>query len=97
MKLKLLKTASIALFVAGGGRVLWSIGIQYQYADSLPRSPHPATGSLYPLNMHGVVVYQTLKERSRLDDWSYWSWGIIILSFVLGLIHEWRSRKPWER
>lgn len=88
---KLLRIASITLCVAGLLGALWSMAIYNLYFDNLPRSPNPATGSLYPLNIHGVVVYQTLKERSHLDNWEHWSWGTFIFGFVLGLIHQWRS------
>jgi hypothetical protein len=33
---------------------------------SLPRSPDQITGRLYPLNIHGIVVYLTHAEHDRL-------------------------------
>ena len=89
--------ASIVLFLVGILGVCWSTTIWYQYADNLPRSPNPVTGSIYPLNTHGIVVYQTLKERSHLDNWEHWSWGIAIFGFVLGLIHQWGTGGLWKK
>ncbi len=87
---KLLRIASIGLSVAGLLGVFWGMTIWNQYLGNLPRSPNAVTGNIYPRNIHGVVVYQTLKQRSSLDSWDHWSWGIFIFGFVLGLIHEWR-------
>ncbi len=87
---RLLKIAYNALAIAGLLGVLWGMGIWSDYAENLPRSPNPATGNIYPLSIHGLVVYQTLRERRLLDNWDHWSWGIAIFGFVLAMIHEWR-------
>jgi hypothetical protein len=87
---KLLRIAYNALFVAGFLGLLWGMATSNAYL-SLPRSPNPATGNIYPLNDHGIAVYQTLTERSHLDNVGHGAWGIIIFGAVLGLIDQWRE------
>jgi hypothetical protein len=67
---------------------VWDLGQYFRY---LPRSPNPEAGSIYPLNIHGVVVYQTLKEQSRLDNWIRWSFGVFCCGMALGGIHKWKK------
>ena len=93
---RLLWLAAAALAIVGLLGWIWTYELWDQYFQYLPRSPNPATGSIYPLNIHGVVVYQTLSERSHLDKWNHWSFGIFLCGMVLGGIHQWRwgqSRK----
>jgi hypothetical protein len=88
---KLLKMTHVSFFVMGFVGLLWVMALYQAYFNNLPRSPNPITGNVYPLNIHGIVVYQTMQERSRLGNWEHWSWGLAILGFVLGLIYQWRS------
>jgi hypothetical protein len=86
---KLLRVAYNALLVSGILGLLWGMAIYNVYLDKLPRSPNPTTGNIYSLNIHGVAVYQTLRERSHLDNVEHGSWAIIIFGGVLGLIWQW--------
>lgn len=86
---KLLRIAYSALFIAAFLGLLWTMAIYNVYLDNLPRSPNPTTGNIYPLNIHGVGVYQTLEQRRHLDNVERGSWGIGILGIVLGLIWQW--------
>jgi hypothetical protein len=88
---RLLKVTHVACFVGGVIGLLWSMAIYQTYFNNLPRSPNPQTGNLYPLNIHGAVVYQTLQQSCRLDNWQHWSWGFVILGAVLGWLYQWRS------
>lgn len=88
---KLLRIAYNALFLAGMLGLIWTMAIYNVYLDKLPRSPNVATGNVYPLNVHGVGVYQTLTERSHLNNVEHGSWGIIICGIVLGMIDQWRE------
>ena len=38
-----------------------------RYADTLPTSPRPSEGRVYPLSVHGTIVYLTRTEDSTLD------------------------------
>ena len=88
---RLLWLAAATLSIVGLLGWIWTYGIWDQYFQYLPRSPNPATGSIYPLNIHGVVVYETLKERVRLENWIHWSFGVFCLGMALGAIHKWRQ------
>ena len=94
---RLLWLAAAALCLAGLLGWIWTFGIWDHYFQFLPRSPNPAAGRIYPLSIHGIVVYQSLKERSRLDSWDHWSFGIFCCGMVLGGIHQWRSGQLWKR
>lgn len=61
-----------------------AMGIWYEYGDILPRSPNLATGNIYPLNIHGWVVYQTLRELSRRQRWEFWSMAMAAFGAALG-------------
>ena len=89
---RLLWYAAAALCAAGALGWLWSIAIWYQYWD-LPRSANPATGNVYALNIHGVVVYQTLAEQIRRQRWEFWSMAVAICGASLGAIQRWISRE----
>ena len=94
---RLLRIAHKVFFIAGILGLLWTMAIYNAYIDNLPRFPDPATGNIYPLNAHGVGVYQTLAERSHLDNVEYASWTCIIFSFVLGMIHQWREDRKTRK
>jgi hypothetical protein len=54
--------------VSTAGLLVWMAGIYlwFEYAATRPRTPNPATGSVYTLNTHGSVVYLTRNEWLRL-------------------------------
>jgi len=70
----------------------WAIVIWFEYWD-LPHSPNPATGNIYPLNIHGYVVYQTLKEQLRLERWQFWSMAVLCCGIALGAVHKWITER----
>jgi hypothetical protein len=84
---KILWYAAVAICSAGALGWLRAIEIWYQYWG-LPHSPNPATGNIYPLNIHGYVVYQTLQEQLRRERWEFWSWVIAGVGATLGAIHK---------
>lgn len=65
--MKLLRLASYGLLLGGGGILLCLTLLWYHYYDTLPRSPQPETERVHVMNMHGVPVYATHRERDRLD------------------------------
>jgi hypothetical protein len=74
--------------------ISWTAGIWYQYQRTLPRHPDPETGCIYPLNVHGIVVYQTLDERNWLDEVQYSSFAVFALSALMGAIHQKKYGRP---
>lgn len=90
---RLLWLTAAALCLVGFLGWLWAYEIWDQYYQYLPHSPNPATGNIYALNIHGVVVYQTLREQSRRQNWEFWSYAICCCGAALGAVCQWRSRK----
>jgi hypothetical protein len=82
------KRIGIFLFLVGFGGGLWAGALFYQYQGTLPRRPAPASGRVYPLNVHGIVVYQTRAERNRLDEILYSSIAILAASGLMAAIHQ---------
>ena len=65
--LKILRRLAFALLFTGFATLLAYVVLWTHYYDILPRSPQSATGRTYVMNMHGIGVYATQKERNRLD------------------------------
>lgn len=82
----LLMGPALAVWLYTG--VIWN-----RYLDTLPRSPEPAIGRIYPLNIHGIVVFQTHAEKLRLDLTSNISFGALALGGLIGLLEE----RHWRR
>ena len=81
-KKKTLRIAAFSLLILGlalflYGRVIWN-----QYLDTLPKTIAPQAKHVVPLNIHGIVVYQTVEERNWL--WLFDRGGIIV--FFIGLV-----------
>jgi hypothetical protein len=57
---------------------LFAWSMEYQYIETLPRQPNPSVGRIYPYNYHGIVLWRTLAEKTRVNLLEY-------LSFVLFL------------
>jgi hypothetical protein len=71
------KRIGIALFLLALAGGVLSSNTWYRYQATLPRHPDQAAGNIYPLNVHGIVVYQTRDQRDRLDKLDYssfWAW-----------------------
>ena len=72
---------------------VWAMWIWYEYWN-LPTSPNPATGNIYPLNIHGYVVYQTLQEQVRRQRWEFWSLAAVCCGMALGAVYKFIFEKP---
>jgi hypothetical protein len=89
---RILWYAAGAMSLAGALGWLRAMAFWGQYG-SLPHSPNPATGSIYPLNIHGYVVYQTMKEQLRREHWEFWSMAVFCCGMALGAIHKWLTER----
>jgi hypothetical protein len=83
----------MSLALAGILGALWGLTIWGRYWDVLPRSPDPAFGRIYPFSMRGVTVYETLQERTYLNDIWNLSSGAFYTGFALALAYKWKSDK----
>ena len=84
--------------IALAGALGWlrAIEIWFEYWN-LPHSPNPATGNIYPLNIHGNVVCQTLQENLRRERWEFWSWQVAVFGCGLGAFHKWITKRRQGR
>jgi hypothetical protein len=93
---RILKYTSMALCGLGLTGWVWAMSVYLSYLD-LPSSPNPATGSIYALNIHGSVVYQTLQQKLYRERWEFWSWVIAGCGAALFAIYKWISEKKGAR
>jgi len=77
---RLWKRAGIIAGLIGLAGVVWTSSLWYEYQKTLPRRPDSLAGRVYPLNVHGIVVYQTRDERDRLREIQYSSIAIFLAS-----------------
>jgi hypothetical protein len=85
----LMKKRLAIVFVAAGLLAMLCFGyLNVHYAKTLPREPVSATGRVYPLNVHGTVVYLTKNEERSL--WWMFNGGIAV-AIAGGAL--WRSKK----
>jgi hypothetical protein len=60
----------------------------YKYQARLPRQPDLAAGQVYPLNVHGIVLYQTLDQRNQLDKLLYSTIASALVSGLMAAIYQ---------
>ena len=93
-KVKMLNYVAIALMLFGIAGGVWSSSIWSQYLRTLSRTPNAALKRIYPRNIHGIVVYQTYAERTRLNTIEYSSAGLFLLGLLIGgILEEQRGRR----
>jgi len=88
------KRVGIVLFLAGLGGWICSAALTFRYQATLPRQPDPIAGNVYPLNVHGIVVYQTRHQRNMLDEIEDSSVAVIAVSVLMAAVHQKKWRKP---
>ncbi len=88
------KRVAITMGIVGLVGFSWSSSLWYQYQRMLPRHQNPVAGSIYPLNVHGIVVYQTREERNWLDEVEYSSIAVFAASFLMGGIYQRKFGRP---
>src|SRR5579863_10008240 len=88
------RRAAIAIALVGLAGWIWSAQLEFHYQETLPRSPNPATGSIYPLNVHGIVVYQTRDERDWLNELQYSSFVVFLVGGLIGFLFEKKFGRP---
>ncbi len=85
---KLWRWIGIAVGLVGLAGILWTAAIWNQYLTMLPRQPAPEMGNIYPLNIHGIIVYQTQQERDRRERIQYSSIGLFAVSALMAAMRE---------
>ena len=92
---KICRAVAIALCIAGLIGAVSSYVTWNQYLQNLPRHPDPTAGRTHPRNIHGIVVYQTGTEESRLDRLDNVTLGMLVLAMLIGIILDRIEGKPW--
>jgi hypothetical protein len=71
---------SVALFCS---IMLTRIVLQTYFESARPTDPNVAQGRVYPLHIHGAVVYVTKMEHRLVDDRLFWvaffSLGVVVM------------------
>jgi hypothetical protein len=88
------KRVAITMGIVGLVGISWSSSLWYQYQRTLPRHPDPVAGRIYPLNVHGIVVYQTRDERNWLDEIDYSSIAVFAAGGLMGAIYQKKFGRP---
>lgn len=73
----------IIMTVLGLIGIFWAFNKQSEYQRTLPRREDLASGRIYPLNVHGIVVWQTRAEDARRKEVEYVSAGILFTAILL--------------
>ena len=89
---------ALLFLLPGLGGLVVSAVISTAYLDSLPRSPVAEELRVVPRNIHGVVVYQTWEENSRLTIMECSSVGVFLIGLSLGIVYlgRWGSEDSKE-
>lgn len=70
---------------------LGMFGLYNNYLDVLPRSPDTVAGSVYPVDDHGIVVYQNREERRTLLLVQYTAFSGLAVAAIAQALYK-RSR-----
>ena len=88
----------IFLTVVATGLLLLFLGytaLENRYYLTSPQQPNPETGRVYPYNVsQGIVFYQTLAEKRRLDALEYSSGFLMFGGIALAL---WKAPRKRHR
>jgi len=80
------KVLAICLLWAMPVLLVLSVYLHKEYADTRPLQPRPEEGRVYPLNVHGTVVYLT-KIEDIASTWLLPS-GMICALIGAALMHS---------
>lgn len=61
--------------------MFWAFYLQSKYQSALPKREDVAAGRIYPLNVHGIVVWQTRNEDRTRKQIEYSS--VVVLFAVV--------------
>ena len=96
--LALLKFLALLFLLPGLGGLVFSAMVSTDYLENLPKSPVPGEQRMTPRNVHGIVVYQTVKEDERLSIMEYTSVSVFLVGLLLGIVYleKWSSSRQTE-
>lgn len=73
-------------FTAVSFLMWWILEVYFAYTS--PRAPDPASGKLFPINVHGTVVYLTRWEYLLAGPPMFWVafYSILVLGLLLAFL-----------
>jgi len=97
-RLKALRIVSLFFLVPGIAGLLFSAYLSTYYLETMPRSPDPTELRMTPRVIHGITIFQTEIEDSRLSGYEYASVGVFLVGLVMGVVYleKWASMKTIE-
>jgi hypothetical protein len=98
-QLATLRFFALLFILPGLAGLIVSAMISTHYLDVMPKAPVLVEGRVVPREIHGVVVYQTVKENQTLSFIEYSSVGIFVIGLGLGLVYleKWGSMQARYR
>lgn len=96
--LAVLKFFALLFLLPGLAGLVFSAMVSTDYLENLPKSPTPSEQRMTPRNVHGIVIYQTVKEDQRLSGLEYGSVSIFLVGLVLGVVYleKWSTVRQAE-
>jgi hypothetical protein len=97
-KLAVLKFFALLFLMPGLGGLIFSAMVSTDYLAQMPKSPTPSEQRMTPRNVHGVMIYQTVKEDQRLSIMEYTSVSVFLVGLILGIVYleKWSSTRQAE-
>jgi len=98
VNLTVLRLLALLFLLPGLGGLVFSAMVSTDYLENLPRFPAPAEQRMTPRSVHGVVIYQTVKEDQRLSTMEYASVSVFLVGLLLGIayLEKWSSTRQQE-
>lgn len=90
---QIVRVCGVALAIIGISGLLSKFYLEARQVTTLPRSPKPSLGRVFPTNIHGVVVYQTSFEKACSEQIVMWSFIALGLSLIVSIIYK----RRWEK
>jgi hypothetical protein len=96
--LAVLKFFALLFLLPGLGGLVFSAMVSTDYLENLPKSPAPSELRMTPRNVHGTVIYQTVKEDQQLSTMEYGSVSVFLVGLLLGIVYleKWSSSRQSE-
>jgi hypothetical protein len=96
--LPVLKFFALLFLLPGLAGLVTSAVVSTNYLETMPKSPEPTQERMTPRNVHGVVIYQTVKEDQRLSAMEYTSVSVFLVGLLLGIVYleKWSSARQSE-
>jgi hypothetical protein len=91
-----MKGIALVAIITGIGLFSYSGVIWNSYLHSLPRMADIKMQRVYPLNIHGIVVFQTANERNWLWLFDRGGIALLFLGLAMGGLSEKMDGKPFR-